>query len=128
VLHSNRPAFQIDVAVRRDSVADAEPVAAVERPEVRVVGVVLLHVDDDVLDLGEQVGPLGPPGIRSVAGLAETGWTTVSVVKPPGSAPGEHEAGRGAEAEEELSPPEVVSHARVTLSLSGVARQSVTVA
>ena len=31
---------------------------------------VLLHVDDDVLDLGQQVGALGSAGIGPVAGLA----------------------------------------------------------
>ena len=45
-------------------------VAAAEHAEVRVVGVVLLHVDDDVLDLRQQVGALGPARVGPVAGLA----------------------------------------------------------
>ena len=46
-------------------------VAARVHAEVRVVGVVLLHVDDDVLDLREQVDALGPARVGPVPGLAD---------------------------------------------------------
>ena len=47
---------------------EAEPVAAPEHPEVVVERVVLHHHDDDVLDLRQDVGPLGQLRVRQRAG------------------------------------------------------------
>ena len=89
-------------------------VAAAEHAEVRVVGVVLLHVDDDVLDLRKQVRSLGAPRVRAVT-RATHPRAGAPVVVPPGPAAREGEARRGPEPEEELPAPYVVRHARATL-------------
>ena len=61
----------VGVAVQRHAALQREAVARAEHAEVRVVGVVLLHVDDDVLDLRQQVDALGPARVGPVAGLAD---------------------------------------------------------
>ena len=64
-------AGRVGVAVQRNAAVHLVAVAARVHAEVRVVGVVLLHVDDDVLDLREQVDALGPARVGPVSGLAD---------------------------------------------------------
>ena len=77
------------VAVLRLPVAHAVAVAAAPHAEVRVVGVVLLHVDDDVLDLREQVDALGLPRVGAVAGAPQR--TAAPRTAGPAVAAGQHE-------------------------------------
>lgn len=49
--------------------SEGEAVSAPEGAEVGVVGVVLHHQDDDVLDLGQAVRVLGTTGVRTVGSV-----------------------------------------------------------
>ena len=67
-----------------------EAVTAAEHPEVVVVGVVLLHVDDDVLDLRQDVGALGSLRVRPAAGRQDqparrraSRWATQGLTPDP---------------------------------------------
>src|SRR5262249_53460000 len=51
--------------------AEPEPVATAEQTEVLVVRLVLLHRNDDVLDLGQRVGALRQAGVWARAGEAD---------------------------------------------------------
>ena len=114
VEHRHDVAVGVEVAVGRHAVAHVVAVAAVEHPEVRVVGVVLLHVDDDVLDLRQEVDALGPARVGPVARLTTVpGKEARQPAGEPG-ATGEHQAGARREAEEELPPRQVIHVAHVT--------------
>ena len=72
VEHAHRVAVQVGVRVRRHAVVtEAQAVTAAEHAEVVVVGVVLLHVDDDVLDLRQEVDALGLRRVRTGARRAD---------------------------------------------------------
>ena len=59
-------ARRVRVRVRRAAAAvEGEPVTSAEHPEVVVEGMVLLHHDHDVVDLGQRVGALGQARVRA---------------------------------------------------------------
>ena len=59
---------------------ELEAVAAAEHPEVDVEGVVLLHHDDDVLDLRQRVGAFGQRRVRARSRLAHAAAGVGAVV------------------------------------------------
>ena len=68
------PARGVRVRVCRAAVAvEGEPVASAEHPEVVVEGMVLLHHDHDVVDLGQRVGALGQARVGQGSGAAPLG-------------------------------------------------------
>ena len=97
------------VAVLGDAVVQRVAVAAGQHPEVRVVGVVLLHVDDDVLDCGAagrcpRVARVGP-----VAGLADPGGRRGRPGRG-GVDAGQGQSGGGPQAGQEPAAGQVVGH------------------
>ena len=68
------PAARVRIRVRRAAAAvEGEAVAPAEHAEVVVEGVVLLHDDHDVVDLGHRVGALGQARVGQGSGLAPLG-------------------------------------------------------
>ena len=68
------PAGGVRVRVCRAAVAvEREPVASAEHPEVVVEGMVLLHHDHDVVDLGQRVGAFGQARVGQGSGTAPLG-------------------------------------------------------
>ena len=68
------PAGGVRVRVRRAAVTvKRESVASAEHAEVVVEGMVLLHHDHDVVDLGQRVGAFGQARVRQGSRVAPFG-------------------------------------------------------
>ncbi len=77
---------------------------------------VLLHVDDDVLDLGQEIHTLGPAWVGAVARLADRARMErverMAGEPAPRPAARERQSGGRTEPEQELSTFDLPSHAR----------------